>query len=128
MLSAKQGGIKYHFLSLWYDSTWDWTQVSRTIGEHSNPLVNMTILLKNNFKPPSNKKYFFNDFFPQKKTSSFSVGLSLNQNKALNQGRTFTCWVPKLHEIWGSSLKKRWQNFIIFHIIVKEKGKNYIYI
>ena len=37
MLSAKQGGIKYHFLSLWYDSTWDWTQVSRAIGEHSNP-------------------------------------------------------------------------------------------
>ena len=25
MLSIKQGGIKYHFLSLWYDSTWDWT-------------------------------------------------------------------------------------------------------
>ena len=37
MLSLKQGGIKYHFLSLWYDSTWDWTQVSRAIGEHSNP-------------------------------------------------------------------------------------------
>ena len=36
MLSAKQGSIKYHFLSLWYDSTWDWTQVSRAIGEHSN--------------------------------------------------------------------------------------------
>ena len=35
MLSVKQGGIKYHFLSLWYDSTWNWTQVSRTIGEHS---------------------------------------------------------------------------------------------
>ena len=33
MLSAKQGGIKYHFLSLWYDLTWDWTQVSRAIGE-----------------------------------------------------------------------------------------------
>ena len=33
MLSVKQGGIKYHFLSLWYDSTWDWTQVSRAIGE-----------------------------------------------------------------------------------------------
>ena len=29
MLSVKQGGIKYHFLSLWYDPTWDWTQVSR---------------------------------------------------------------------------------------------------
>ena len=35
MLSVKQGGIKYHFLSLWYDSTWDWTPVSQTIGEHS---------------------------------------------------------------------------------------------
>ena len=23
VLSAKQGGIKYHFLSLWYDLTWD---------------------------------------------------------------------------------------------------------
>ena len=23
MLSIKQGGIKYHFLSLWYDLTWD---------------------------------------------------------------------------------------------------------
>ena len=36
MLSVKQGGIKYLFLSLWYDSTWDWTQASRAIGEHSN--------------------------------------------------------------------------------------------
>ena len=33
--NVKQGGIKYHFKSLWYDTTWDWTQVSRTIGEHS---------------------------------------------------------------------------------------------
>ena len=23
MLSVKQGSIKYHFLSLWYDSTWN---------------------------------------------------------------------------------------------------------
>ena len=23
MLSVKEGGIKCHFLSLWYDSTWD---------------------------------------------------------------------------------------------------------
>ena len=30
----KQGDIKYHFLSLWYDSTWNWTPVSRTIGKH----------------------------------------------------------------------------------------------
>ena len=41
MLSVKQGGIKYHFLSLWYDSTWDRTQVSRAIGEHSNRLANV---------------------------------------------------------------------------------------
>ena len=33
MLSVKQGGIKYHILSFWYDSTWDWTQVSRDIDE-----------------------------------------------------------------------------------------------
>ena len=44
MLSVKQGGIKYHFLSLWYDSTWDWTLVSRAIGKHST-----TILTKNVF-------------------------------------------------------------------------------
>ena len=36
MLSVKHGSIKYHFLSLWYDSTWDWTQVSRAIDEHFN--------------------------------------------------------------------------------------------
>ena len=35
MLSIKQGSIKYHFLSLWYDLTWDWTQVSWASGEHS---------------------------------------------------------------------------------------------
>ena len=34
MLSVKQGSIKYHFLSLWYDSNWDWTQNSQAIGEH----------------------------------------------------------------------------------------------
>ena len=41
MLSVKQGGIKYSFLNLWYDSTWDWTQVSRTIGEHLFVLFSM---------------------------------------------------------------------------------------
>ena len=25
MVSAKQRGIKYQFLSIWYDSAWDWT-------------------------------------------------------------------------------------------------------
>ena len=35
MPSVKQGDIKYHFLSLWYESTLDWTLVSWAIGEHS---------------------------------------------------------------------------------------------
>ena len=30
-----QEGISYHFLSLCYDSTWDWTTVSPAIGEHT---------------------------------------------------------------------------------------------
>ena len=34
MLTVKQRGIKFHFLNLWYDS--NWTQVCRTVGEHSN--------------------------------------------------------------------------------------------
>ena len=42
MLSVKQGGIKYYFLSLWYDSTWDWTQVS---GTHSNHHANVQICM-----------------------------------------------------------------------------------
>ena len=33
MLSVKQGGIKYHFLSLWYDLGMN--PVSWAIGEHS---------------------------------------------------------------------------------------------
>ena len=43
MLSVKQGNIKYHFLSLWYDSTCDWTPVSRAIGEHSSHLTNFIV-------------------------------------------------------------------------------------
>ena len=35
ILSVKPGGIKYQFLSLSYDSTWNWTPVSRAIGEYS---------------------------------------------------------------------------------------------
>ena len=35
MLSVQQGGIKYRFLSLSYDTTRDWIPVSRAIGEHS---------------------------------------------------------------------------------------------
>ena len=41
MLSVTQGAIKYDFLSLWYYSTWDWTQVTRAIGEYSNHHANV---------------------------------------------------------------------------------------
>ena len=44
MLSVKQGVIKYHFLSLWYNSTWDWTQVSRAISKHCNHYANVRFL------------------------------------------------------------------------------------
>ena len=37
ILSVEQGGIKYQFFSLWYDSTWDWCLVSRVIGKHATP-------------------------------------------------------------------------------------------
>ena len=33
LLSIKQAGIKYHFQCLWYDMTWNWTQVSQTISK-----------------------------------------------------------------------------------------------
>ena len=38
MLIVKLGSVKYRFLSLLYDSTYDWTMVSQAIGEHSNSL------------------------------------------------------------------------------------------
>ena len=45
MTSVKQGGIKYHFLSLWSDLTWDWIPVSRVTGQHSTPLANLVIII-----------------------------------------------------------------------------------
>ena len=44
MLSVKQGGIKYHFLSFWYDATWDWTPMTQAIGEYSNHLANGPVI------------------------------------------------------------------------------------
>ena len=39
------GGIKYHLSNLLYDSTWDWTPVSRTIGKHSIHLANELVYI-----------------------------------------------------------------------------------
>ena len=49
MPSVKQDNIKYHFLSLWYDSTWNWTQISRAIGEHSNHYAKDNITVQSGF-------------------------------------------------------------------------------
>ena len=49
MLSVKQGIIKCHLLSLWYDSTCDWTQVSRATGEHCNHYANVNHYAEKNF-------------------------------------------------------------------------------
>ena len=40
MLSVKQVSTEYNILSLWYDSTRDWTSVSQAIDEHSNHYAN----------------------------------------------------------------------------------------
>ena len=45
MLSVKQGSIKYHFLSLWYDLTQDWIPVSRTIDKHFPHYVNALVYI-----------------------------------------------------------------------------------
>ena len=58
VLSAKQGSIKCHFLILWYDSTWGWTPVPGTIGEHSTDKANSLVstkILENEFR---NISYF----------------------------------------------------------------------
>ena len=70
MLSVKQGSIKYHFLSLWYDSTRDWTPVSQTIGEHK--LIFFTKLCN-----------FHNLSFDEWYRLIFIVNVALKNNKIL---------------------------------------------
>ena len=44
ILRVKQGGVKYHFLSFRYDSTWDGIPVSRTTSEHSTHMCFKSII------------------------------------------------------------------------------------
>ena len=55
MLSVKQGDIKYHFLSLCYDSTRDSTPVSRAIGEHFTTKPMRRSMINKNFIISMNK-------------------------------------------------------------------------
>ena len=43
-ISVKQSGKKFHFFTLWYDPTWDWTPSSRTVNEHSAHETNGTVM------------------------------------------------------------------------------------
>ena len=43
LLGVKQGGINYHFFSLWYNSILDWSPISRAFGEHSTHSANVCI-------------------------------------------------------------------------------------
>ena len=44
MLRVKRNSIKYHFLSLWYDSTWDQTLVSEQSTHLANSVIFQTTL------------------------------------------------------------------------------------
>ena len=68
MLRVKQCGIKYHFLSLWYNSTRDGTPVFQTIGEHSTHQANGL--------PKTNPKYLLPGE-PSSKKSKWKESLSL---------------------------------------------------
>ena len=61
MLCVNQGCTKYYFLSLWYDSAWDWTLVSQTIAEHCKGDI----------------------FLEKSKMDFFSEFISMNVNTAL---------------------------------------------
>ena len=71
MLSVKQGGIKYHFLSLWYDLTWDWTPVSQTISEHSTTFI----YTQRKTAEQLNIKDFSFSFLREKEHVDYLVGL-----------------------------------------------------
>ena len=60
-VSGKQVSIKYHFLSLRYDSIWSWTPVSGTYGKHSTHLTNgqqrKNVLVRHNLETNQNLKF-----------------------------------------------------------------------
>ena len=65
LLSVKQGGIKYNFLSLWYDLTWDWTPASQTVGKHSTHKANGPLRIRVlNTKETTLKKINITFIFP----------------------------------------------------------------
>ena len=80
MLSG--GGVKYHFLSLWYDSTWDWTPVSCAISEHliSVSLCYQVEIKLAGFRSQLEASRVFSHVMQQN-------SLSLDDNKYIYQGK-----------------------------------------
>ena len=85
MLSVKQGGIKYHFLSLWYDSTWGWTPVSLTVSEHSTHVCTAALLPT---KPSSNDDSGFRHGFGAKASLPLT-----HSTPAVTHDTTKLCWI-----------------------------------
>ena len=99
MLSVKQGGIKYHFLSLWYDSIWDRTQVSRAIGEHYRTLpktteINVIISNKNHPKSISPLLYRVGTFVaPTQDNLNLLLCLHLNRSSLRSSLRSLKLFI-----------------------------------
>ena len=97
MLSVKQEGIKYHFKSIWYNATWDWTPVSGAIGEYSTHRANEPRVI-----------YFLRKLPYQIKNT--------------NTGELFKI---KLNDVWKNGEKKNlsahfWEQYdgILIHILI----------
>ena len=96
MLSVKQGGIMYHFLSLWYDSTWDWTPIFRTIGEHYDHVI-----------------IYFNLFF------LFYNEQDCNNNNYSVQSKSCLYWLDKKYK--RINPLKNHKYFCLFFLLLESK-------
>ena len=90
MLSVKQGDIKYHFLSLWHKSAWDWTPEKEWINDDWS-IVHFYL----HFSAVINLRGFFSQLYDIKYPeviqiirSQFQVLYSHNHNDINHNGNT----------------------------------------
>ena len=99
-----------HFLSLWYYSTWDWTQVSQAIGKHTN--------------------HYANGYSLTSWHKIILVRLTCHKNKSIIMTIAFSrCpWHNGYrHRKWTRRHKfKSWMRLIAFHIALIPLGKVWI--
>ena len=110
ILSVKQICIKYHALSLWYDLTSDWNQLSRIIGEHSTQSVARldTYLSKVGYRI---RVRLEGSLFNSYNTEEWGRALRLSlEFSTLPLIRTLYCWVLS-KVVWSTILKSLvWRN------------------